>query len=341
MSSYPTNIMQIKELLERDANATVDLQETSKSWIFLGHDRVFKLKKPVRDDLQDLTTMRARFDNCMTEIDLNRRLAAETYLGIVRLVRQPNGALTIGGTEETIDWLIEMRRLPADQMLDVLALDDTRTKADLRPSIAILADQLGRFYESCPVSNLDATELATIILDQQERNLSTLRHPMFKDYHPRFEKACDAFRTAFFEHFDLFEARVKSGWIRECHGDLRPEHICLTDPPIIFDCLEFNRNLRMVDPFSEVAFLGMEAELLGKTWIKTALSEGLSRALCHCPEPQLLALYETLHAVMRTRICLAHLLVPAPRTPQKWLPLGLRYMSLAENRLCGPLGLEP
>lgn len=339
MNRYPAKILQIKGLLEREDDAPVSLHETSKSWIFLGGDCVYKLKKPVRDDLQDLTSLRARFDNCLTEIDLNRRLAADTYLGIMRIVRHPDGQLGLGGTAETADWLIKMRRLPADQMLDVVAVDRTHEDADLRTAVAEIADQLSNFYATCPASNLNATELATIVLDQQEMNFATLRHPMFKEHHPRFEAVHDALKTAFFKHLGLFEARVAAGWIRECHGDLRPEHICLTEPPIIFDCLEFNRNLRMVDPFSEVVFLGMEADMLGAGWIKTALVQGLSSGLSNRPNPDLLALYEAIHAVLRTRICLAHLLVPVPRTPQKWLPLGLRYIELAERRLLGSNGL--
>jgi len=339
MNRYPNRILQIKALLEWDDDAHLSLHETSKSWIFIGQDYVYKLKKPVRDELQDLTSLRARFDNCMTEIDLNRRLAEDTYLKLVRIVRDPCGQLGLGGTAETVDWLIKMRRLPADQMLDVVAVDLPRADGDLPTTIGEIAALLSAFYAKCPASNLNATELATIILDQQEMNFATLRHAMFKEHHPRFEAVQAAFKTAFFKHFNLFEDRVAKGWIRECHGDLRPEHICLTDPPVIFDCLEFNRNLRMVDPFSEIVFLGMEAEVLGVGWIKTALVQGLSSGLSHHPDPDLLALYEAIHAVLRTRLCLAHLLVPNPREPQKWLPLGLRYIELAERRLFGPDGL--
>ena len=339
MTRYPDSILQIRTLLERADDSAVQLHETSKSWIFLCDKQVYKIKKPVRDDLQDLTSLRARFDNCMTEIDLNRRLAPDTYLGVVRVVRQSDGLLGLGGTAETVDWLIRMRRLPADLMLDVVATQRSRDNAELRSSIADVADRLGAFYATCPATNLDAAELAIIMLDQQDRNYAILRHPMFAPHYPRFEALYGAFQTAFFKHFALFEDRTAAGWIRECHGDLRPEHICLTDPPVIFDCLEFNRNLRLVDPFSEAVFLGIEAEMLGAGWIKTALVDGLARQLSDRPDPGLLALYEAMHAILRIRICLAHLLVPKPRTPEKWLPLGLRYLEMAEARLCGPDGL--
>ncbi|MCO4842574.1 MAG: hypothetical protein KC439_06670 [Yoonia sp.] len=341
MEKPSTSVAQIKRLIEdkSDDSSAVVLRETSKSWIFLAQDRVYKLKKQVRDDLQDLTSLRARFDNCLTEVDLNRRLARETYLGVTRVVRHSDGTLGLGGNAETVDWLVEMQRLPADKMLDTMAVKDIAPTAKIRSSVDQLAERLTDFYAHCPASQLNASELITIFHDQQKMNSTCLRNPLFVEFHPRFEAVFDALSIAFLRHFPLFETRVNTGWVRECHGDLRPEHICMTTPPLVFDCLEFNRNLRLVDPFSEIMFLGLEADILGLDWIKPALITHLARGLGASPLPDLLALYETQHALLRTRLCLAHLLVPNPRTPAKWLPLGLRYFDVAERRLFGPNGL--
>ena len=48
---------------------------------------------------------------------------------------------------------------------------------------------------------------------------------------------------------------------------LRPEHVCLSDPPVIIDCLEFSRAFRLVDPFDELTFLTLECELLDGGWV--------------------------------------------------------------------------
>ncbi len=341
MGRPPTSVAQIKRLIEGlgDDVTAVVLHETSKSWIFIAQDRVYKLKKQVRDDLQDLTSLRARFDNCLTEVDLNRRLAAETYLGIIRVVRYSDGTLGLGGTAQTVDWLVEMQRLPADRMLDTIAVRGIDPAPEIRSCVDQLAERLTEFYAQCPASKLNASELIHIFHDQQKMNAECLRNPLFAEFHPRFEAVFDALGIAFLRHFPLFATRVNAGWIRECHGDLRPEHICMTTPPLVFDCLEFNRNLRLVDPFSEIMFLGLEADILGLDWIKPALITHLARGLGAYPAPDLLALYETQHALLRTRLCLAHLLVPNPRTPEKWLPLGMRYFAVAERRLTGPNGL--
>lgn len=339
MITRPRLVTQVMHLLEDQSADSVIVRETSKSWVFLTQAHVYKLKKQVRDDFQDLTSLRARFDNCLMETDLNRRLAPKTYLGLVRVVRNSKGQISFAGAGETVDWMVKMQRLPDAEMLDATITNQATDDAGIRHAVERLAYKLIAFYSGCPTSQLDACELATIFHDQQELNATCLLHPDFMDHHTRFQRVFDALSIAFSRHFSLFEARVKDGWIRECHGDLRPEHICLTNPPVVFDCLEFNRNLRLVDPFSEVVFLGMEAEMLGADWIKPVLIDRLESGLLTRPNPKLLNFYEVLHALLRTRICLAHLLAVMPRTPEKWMPLGLRYFEKAESLLCGPKGL--
>jgi aminoglycoside phosphotransferase family enzyme len=331
-------ILQIKHLLEIEYGCTEEatVLETSKSWVFTMQNSVFKLKKQVRDDLQDLTSLRARLDNCLMESDLNRRLAPEVYLGIAPIIKRSDGRLGIGGEGETVDWLVKMQRLRADRMLDVFAKTHADDFTDFQTHIENLAGKLVAFYKTAPVSLLSAGELVAIIKDQQQLNRNCMLNPLFQKHHTKFQAAFDALDVALTRRFKLIEARVEAGWIRECHGDLRPEHICLSNPPVVFDCLEFNRNLRLVDPFSEVMFLGMEAEIIGAAWVKPLLIDHLTDGLTARPAAGLLELYETLHAMLRTRLCLAHLLVPNPRTPEKWLPLGMRYFGIAEHFLCSP-----
>jgi aminoglycoside phosphotransferase family enzyme len=133
------------------------------------------------------------------------------------------------------------------------------------------------------------------------------------------------------------EDRVKRGHIVEGHGDLRPEHVCLSDPPVIIDCLEFSRPLRLVDPFDELTFLTLECELLGAGWVGDHIMEKCGEGLNDTPEPSLLEFYWNYRACLRARIALVHLLEPNPRTPEKWVPLARRYLQLAQSRAVKPL----
>jgi aminoglycoside phosphotransferase family enzyme len=125
--------------------------------------------------------------------------------------------------------------------------------------------------------------------------------------------------------------RVAARRIVEGHGDLRPEHVCLSDPPVIIDCLEFSRDLRLVDPFEELSYLSMECALLGARWIGPVLIERCATALGDRPSDRQLAFYTAYRASLRARQALAHLLEPAPRTPEKWVPLARTYLDEAER----------
>jgi aminoglycoside phosphotransferase family enzyme len=311
----------------------VALTETTKSWIFITPDRVFKLKKPVRDDLQDLTPLRSRHDNALTEIDLNRRLAPDLYLGAVRVGRTADGRLTFDqpGTE-TVDWLVKMRRLPEFLMLDAQIAGGV-PKARLEESVDALVPLLLGFYRSAPPTRLTAVELMTVQEDQLGLARGVLLNPRFSAHYARITPVLDSLGERLPAMSDELEKRTRAGAIVECHGDLRPEHICLSDPPVIYDCMEFNRTLRLSDPYSEAVFLGMECAILGAEWVGPRLITALATGLGPLPDKALLRFYEACHAILRARLCFAHLLAPVPRTPEKWMPLGLRYLSVAERLL--------
>ena len=330
--------LRIKGMLETRAedHQQVTMTETRKSWVFLTPDQVYKLKKRVRDDLQDLTSLQARLDNALVEVDLNRRLARQIYLGVVKLCEEDDKTLHLDGPGRPIDWLVKMQRMPENRMLDEMIATDPTDQERLGPAVDRLADTLVAFYRSAPRSNLNAAELVTIQRSQQSIIRVVLFDPLFAAHHARFAALLAAFHGAFHRFFAQYDIRAAQGWIRECHGDLRPEHICLNDPLLIFDCLEFNRNLRLLDPFQELTQLGLETDILGAIWIKPRLIDAVAEGLGQKPEQDLLDYYEVSHALLRMRLCLAHLLVPQPRKPEKWLPLALRYCDAASRLLRVP-----
>mgnify|MGYP001827299239 FL=1 len=318
-------------MLAREGPGTVS--ETPKSWLFMTPAQVFKLTKPVRDDLQDLTPLRARHNNTLTEIDLNRRLAPDLYLGAVRVGRMADGTLALDQPKaETIDWLVKMRRLPADRMLDAQIAGGVPQDC-LAESVDSLLPLLLEFYRTAPRTRLSAAELATIHEDQLAMAREVLLNPQFAEHHGRFKTVLDRLASCLPAMCGMLEKRVQAGAVVECHGDLRPEHICLAEPPLIYDCLEFNRTLRLSDPFSEAVFLGMECAILGADWIGPRLIEAFRQELQPAPDAALLRFYQACHATARARLCLAHLFVPRPRTPETWEPLALRYLTVAERSL--------
>ncbi|HEX2510569.1 MAG TPA: hypothetical protein VHK66_08630 [Microvirga sp.] len=301
------------------------------SWVFLAGDRVLKLKKPVRYPQLDFSTLAAREANCREEVRLNARLAPDTYLGVVSLRRTPAGELTIDGDGDVVDWLVAMRRLPDDRMLDGMLARRLVTESDLDR----LAEVLTGFYKSAKRAAIAPRDYASRFAREQGMNRDVLTRCALAVGHGRVPAILGRLEAALAGGRALLEERARAGQVVEGHGDLRPEHVCLTEPLVIFDCLEFNEELRFVDPFDELAFLGMECALLGEPGVGRRLMDRIGERLGPIPPDRLVRLYTAFRAVLRARLSVAHLLDPVPRDPAKWRPLATRYLRLAEEALAG------
>ena len=104
---------------------------------------------------------------------------------------------------------------------------------------------------------------------------------------------------------------------------------------MIFDCLEFNAALRQVDPFDELAYLGVECAALGAPQIGDRIMSAFAARETNPPPQRLIACYAAWRALLRARLSVAHLLEPTPRQPARWEPLARNYLTIATNYLRG------
>lgn len=306
-----------------------DVIETHMSWLFATGDRVLKLKKPVRTPWLDFSTEAARAFNCREEVRLNRRLAPDAYVGVAPLVATADGRLAVGAAPGAtpVDWLVEMHRLPADRMLDAAILSGTVGPADIER----LGDRLAGFFRDARRVELSASVYLRRFDALQAANRDVLSRPAFDSVAAEpLLAAADALRA---RHAAALGERAEGGHLREGHGDLRPEHVVLDGTPVVIDCLEFNAELREVDPFDELAFIGLECRMLGAPWIEGRLLAHVARALGDAPSPAVQALYTAQRALLRARLSAAHLLDDHPRTPERWLPQAARYLAEARAAL--------
>jgi aminoglycoside phosphotransferase family enzyme len=308
----------------------IAVKETHMSWVFITDDRVYKLKKPVHFPFLDFRTISARRTNCIEEVRLNRRLARDIYLGVVPLTVAEDGRLSIEGGGEVVDWLVEMRRLPEELMLDQAILKHT-IEPDLTERLDAVIDLLVGFYKTRLPAEISPSSYVRQFAREHAINAAVLSEPRFDLDGADVSKALDRVRRGLEEDAVGLEERVQRGRIVEGHGDLRPEHICLTDPPVIIDCLEFSYVFRLLDPFDELAYLTLECEILDAGWVGNRILEGCASGLHDGPSHSLLDFYWTYRACLRARVALVHLLEPSPRTPEKWIPLARRYLQLAQS----------
>ena len=126
----------------------------------------------------------------------------------------------------------------------------------------------------------------------------------------------------------LLVERHRAGRIVEGHGDLRPEHICLEREPVVIDCLEFSRRLRLADPAEEMAFLALECAMLGEPDAGVRLQRSYETITGDRPPEPLIAWYAGCHALIRARLMALHSLEPGARPPEAWLAKSNRYLDI-------------
>jgi aminoglycoside phosphotransferase family enzyme len=310
-----------------DQPRAVESIETHMSWVFLTERHAYKLKKPIRYDSLDFSTPELRRRDCEEEVRLNRRLARDVYLGVLTLNRNVRGALAIGGAGEPIDWLVWMRRLPADRMLDARIRCGGIEETEVRPA----AFELAKFFAGAPPVAITAAEYLTRLARGVRSDRAELCRPELELPADRIASIADAQLAVLERRVELFAERVRSGRIVEGHGDLRPEHVCLLPQPAIIDCLEFARELRICDPADELAFLALECERLGAPAVGRWFLDVYREVTGDEPPPELLRFHRNYRALRRAVIAVWHLADPMYRDPDPWLALARRYLTLADG----------
>ena len=297
-------------------------RETHMSCVFLAGDRVYKLKKPVRFAYLDFSNLGRREGACRAELRLNRRLAPDVYLDVMPLTATPSG-LAMGGDGPIMDWLVVMRRLDEAQTLEHAILEHRVEPWQLDRLIAALI----QFYRRAERVFLSPAVHLRDWHQSLSDNLRVLLDPGLGLPSGLVRRVATVQRRFLSRQRKALAARLCS--IVDGHGDLRPEHIWLGDPVRIIDCLEFNPRLRAVDPFDEIAFLGLECRRLGAAWAGQYIRRGIKRGLLDGISEDLFLFYCCNRAMLRARLAIAHLMEPKPRTPEKWPRLARTYLAIA------------
>jgi aminoglycoside phosphotransferase family enzyme/predicted kinase len=315
--------------LERKVGiASIRFVETHVSILGLSPDRVWKLKKSVRFPFIDLSTRALRMRNAEREVALNRRFAPDVYLGAVAL-DDDDGAV--------IDTLVEMRRMPDDRRLAAVV-----SRSNGRDCVERIADALVRIHRVSPSS--DVVERAgslEALTELWSRNLEELRPftTSLLDAGQIASVADDAFRYLKGRE-PLFAQRIAQGRIVDGHGDLLADDVfCLDDGPRLLDCLEFNDQLRYGDVLSDIAFLAMDLERLGRRDLADHLLSRYRQLSADSWPTSLADFYVAYRAVVRSKVaCLSVAADDSPastaaRTARRLLMIAAAHLAHGRVRL--------
>lgn len=244
-----------------DSTETIEVVETHISWIFLTETYAYKVKKPLNLGFADFSTLEKRRHFCNEELRLNRRLCPEIYLSVVPVVQSGNSFI-VEGSGTTVDYAVKMVRFERTMELDrMLASGLLHTD-----HIDIIAGLISKFHQGIPCEKVESgfghpDNLIKPVLDN------------FSHSEPVASNRNEAIRLAALkkwtirEHqrlYPLFLERQRGGFIRQCHGDMHTGNMVWWKNRIfIFDCIEFNENLSIIDVISDLCFLFMDLEHAG------------------------------------------------------------------------------
>jgi aminoglycoside phosphotransferase family enzyme/predicted kinase len=312
------------------------LIETHISWVFLGREDVWKVKKPVDFGFLDFRTLEQRRAACEAEVTLNRRLARDVYLGVLPITLGQDGRHEVGGAGQPIDFAVHMRRLPDAARADLLL---ERGELDLQ-AIDRIAERLAQFHADCPAADVTPPGGAVDVIRRNvQENFGQTRTEIGNHLAPEAARELEAWQLGYLEeHRGLFEERARTGRVRDGHGDLRLEHIYLEPERdvTIIDCIEFNERFRIADVCADLAFLSMDLAYLGRVdWAERLLAT-YARTSGDYDLYRVVNFYESYRAHVRAKVSL--LLAADPGAPpavrQQAHDKARRYflLALAEER---------
>lgn len=271
--------------------------ETHAAVLFFVGDRAYKLKKPVDLGFLDFRRRADREAVCHREVELNRRMAPDVYLGVAD-VRGPGG--------EVCDHLVVMRRMPAARRLSTLI----RSGAPVAEEMRHLARMLAAFHVTARRGpEISAQGSRDALLGRWDATFAQLR--------PFHGGVLDAEAAAEIEdraheflagRAPLFAERIAAGHVVDGHADLITDDIfCLDDGPRVLDCLEFDDRLRYVDVLDDAAFLAMDVEQLGATRLAQAFLDWYAEFSADPAPATLRHHYIAYRAFVRAKVgCLRH-----------------------------------
>ncbi len=233
----------------------IEVHETHISIVFLAGDYAYKIKKPVKSDFLDYSTLGLRRSHCEKEVQLDSRFADDLYLGVVPIGWE-DGRLRIEAETEPVEYAVKMRRFPRGALLSERIAAGTVTTVDVHQ----LAETVASFHRQAAICDSEFAagwpgyliENFKQVIDGIQSHVdletgSTLR--VLRHWVDEYLK----------EHLQSLELRVAAGFVRECHGDLHLQNVVQWGERLVpFDGIEFSERLRWIDVLCDAAFLPMD-----------------------------------------------------------------------------------
>ncbi|MBW2058294.1 MAG: gluconokinase [Deltaproteobacteria bacterium] len=240
---------------------SVSFTETHISLVFFTGAHAYKVKKPVNFGFLDFTTLDKRKHFCQLELNLNRRLSRDIYLAVVP-IRKKGGRVVIDGEGRTVEYAVKMKQIPEDLLMDRL-LDRGMISREM---VERVADRLVDFYGKTETNErIQSFARPNRLRQDTDENFEQTEKYIGTTVSGRQFREIRGATDSFLErNRQVFLQRIREGRIRDCHGDLRLEHVFFGQEISILDCIEFNERFRYIDIAADIGFLAMDLDYRGR-----------------------------------------------------------------------------
>jgi aminoglycoside phosphotransferase family enzyme/predicted kinase len=325
----------------------VDMLQTHISFIFLTDDYVYKVKKPVDFGFLDFTSLDKRLHYCKKEVELNKRLSPDVYLGVVRITDEGE-TLVIDGKGETIDYAVKMRKIPMEKIM-VKLLGEGKITPEM---VGRAAKKIAKFHDKAATSpDIDKFGTMEVIKTNTDENFQQTEKYIEKSISKNQFEAIKSYTNRFYEtKRAIIEQRIADHKIKDCHGDLHMQHVVFADDIIIFDCIEFNERFRYSDTAADIAFLAMDLDYNNRADLSKVLIDAYAEHSKDNGVYQMLNFYKIYRAYVRGKVISFQLDDPhitnedkrkALETAKKYFELAYGYVKEEENERSHPEKTSP
>jgi len=230
----------------------IQLLETHISWVILTGSFAYKIKKPIKLEFLDFSSLEQRKISCNDELRLNRRWAPQLYLDVVAICgsfEKPE----VGGSGSPVEYAVKMNQFPQISQLDAQLDAGLLTDADMYE----LAEMITTQHDSAAiVDQLNVKDVFESIRAPMLENIEHLKSHVSRD---KLHELSSWTKKSLRELRLTLMQRQRDGFVRECHGDLHLRNLVRLPSGIVaFDGVEFSAELRNIDVISDVSFLMMD-----------------------------------------------------------------------------------
>lgn len=226
--------------------------DTHGAVVFLAGPYAYKVKRAVFFPFMDFSTLEKRRAACEAEFRIGQTNAPELYLDVVPITRTEAG-FSLNGAGMVCEYAVRMHRFDVNDTLDHLA-----ARGEFSPQlVAALAQAISASHQKASVSQ--GYDTGAAFLDFLADNRSAfLRHPSLFPA-GQASRLCDEMEQSFARLRPLLHKRSEQGYVRWCHGDLHLRNIVMLEGrPVLFDAIEFNKDIAICDILYDLSFLLMD-----------------------------------------------------------------------------------